>query len=383
MFAVFFSSLIVVCISIKKIIYIAKKCHLFDDPKEIRKVHLDKTPNLGGVAIYTTILLTTSIFTSYYHIQEINYIFAATVIIFTLGLTDDLVGVAPHKKFLAQFLAAFTVTVIANIRFTSFYGIFGIGEIPYAVSLVLTMLFIIFLINAFNLIDGVNCLAGSIALMTNIVFAVCFWKMQQYGSMLLSISISGALTGFLYFNKTPAKIFMGDTGSLTLGLIISVFSIFFIESNNALTMLNSKPTFLSAPVIVLGLLIVPIFDALRVFTLRIISNKSPFYADRNHIHHRLLNFNFTHLQVTGILSLVNIIFITIVFSLNNLGNETVLLIIVALTLFLNFTSWLILKMKNNKAEKPRNSSKNLDIEMITPQAKESDDWKLFGIKVDI
>ena len=220
------------------------------------------------------------------------------------------------------------------------------------------------MINAFNLIDGVNCLAGSIALMANIVFALCFWKMQHLGFMLLSTSISGALIGFLYYNKTPAKIFMGDTGSLTLGLIIAVFSINFIEYNNALTIFNNRPVFLSAPVIVLGLLIIPIFDALRVFTLRIISNKSPFNADRNHIHHRLLDLNFSHLQVTGILSIVNIIFIVIVFSLNNLGYEFVLSIIVSLTLFLNFSSWLMLRKKNNKIQDYIDTTENLNIELV-------------------
>lgn len=345
---VFFSALLIVCFCIKKIIYVANKCHLFDNPNEIRKVHLDKTPNLGGVAIYITLIACSAIFVSYYPIPKINYIFVASIIIFTLGLTDDLVGVDPKKKFFAQFIASLTVTVIANIRFTSFYGIFGIGEIPYLLSIVLSVLFIIFLINAFNLIDGINCLAGGVALLANMVFAFCFWQMHQLGFMLLAIAICGVLIGFLFYNKTPAKIFMGDTGSLSLGFIMAIFSINFIESNNALVLLH-KPIFSSAAVIVLGLLIVPIFDALRVFTLRILNCKSPFDADRNHIHHRLLELNFTHLQATSALLSVNVLFVFIVFSFNNLGNETLLIIIGCLAVSLNVTSWFLLHKKNNKA----------------------------------
>ncbi len=358
---VFFSTLFIVCFSIKKIIYVAKKCHLFDNPNEIRKVHLDKTPNLGGVAIYITLITCASIFVSYYPIPKINYIFVASIIIFTLGLTDDLVGVDPKKKFFAQFLASLTVTVIANIRFTSFYGIFGIGEIPYGLSIFLSVLFIIFLINAFNLIDGINCLAGGVALLANIVFAICFWQMQQYGIMLLAIAICGVLIGFLFYNKTPAKIFMGDTGSLSLGFIMAIFSINFIESNNALV-LQHKPSFTSAAVIVLGLLIVPIFDALRVFILRILKGKSPFDADRNHIHHRLLDLNLTHLKATATLLAVNILFVTIVFSFNNLGNETLLLIIGFLAVTLNITSWFLLYKKNNKITNYDRVSDNLIVE---------------------
>ncbi len=345
---VFFSALLIVCFSIKKIIYVANKCHLFDNPNEIRKVHLDNIPNLGGVAMYITIIACAAIFASYYPIPKINYIFVASIIIFTLGLTDDLVGVDPKKKFFAQFIASLTTTVIANIRFTSFYGIFGIGEIPYGLSIILTVLFIIFLINAFNLIDGINCLAGGVALLANIVFAICFWQMHQLGFMLLAVTICGVLIGFLFYNKTPAKIFMGDTGSLSLGFVMAIFSINFIESNYAISLVH-KSVFSSAAVIILGLLIIPIFDALRVFTLRILNGKSPFDADRNHIHHRLLDLNFTHLQATATLLVINILFIIIVFFFNNLGNEKLLCIIIFITLLLNGSSWLLLNKKNNKS----------------------------------
>ncbi len=357
---IFIVSIILVCVSIKKIIYVANKCHLFDHPKENRKIHITKTPNLGGVSIYISLIIVSAIFISYNSIAHINYIFVASVIIFTLGLTDDLVGVAPIKKIFAQFLAAFTIAIFANLRFTSFYGIFGIGILPYYISIILTVVFIIFLINAFNLIDGINCLAASVGLLASIVFGICFWKMNQLGFMFLSVAIAGALIGFLYYNKTPAKIFMGDTGSLSLGFIMAVFSINFIESNHVYALINHKSLFLSAPVIVLGLLIIPIFDALRVFTLRVLSNKSPFDADRNHIHHRLLDLNFTHLQATIILITVNTVFVSIVFLFNSLGNETLLLIITLLAVFLNIFSWFLLFKKNNKEGANYNvSSSNL------------------------
>lgn len=151
---------------------------------------------------------------------------------------------------------------------------------------------------------------------------------------------------------------MGDTGSLSLGFLIAILSINFIETNYALAQLH-KPVFLSGPVIILGLLILPIFDALRVFTLRIISGKSPFSADRNHIHHRLLDFKFTHLESTAILLSINIMFVAIVLLFNNLGNEKLLGVIIILSLLFNSTSWLILNKKNNKTTDYSKVSENL------------------------
>jgi UDP-N-acetylmuramyl pentapeptide phosphotransferase/UDP-N-acetylglucosamine-1-phosphate transferase len=314
-FFIFVANFLLVCYSIRKIIYIAHKKHLFDEPSEVRKIHLTKTPNLGGIAICAALVFTSSLFLSYVTIPKINYLIFVSLVLFILGTTDDLVGVNPTKKIIAQLAVALIITTLADCRITSLYGFFGITALPYIVSIVLSSIFIIFLINAFNLIDGIDCLAGSIGLLVCICFAYYYWKMQQTGWVFIAVATAGCLSGFLLFNRTPAKIFMGDTGSIFLGFITALLSINFIELNKPVLFAIPPQVTGSAPAIVFGLLIIPAFDTLRIFVLRIIHKKSPFAADRNHIHHRMLDLGLTHLQSTGILLLVNLIALLMVQTL--------------------------------------------------------------------
>jgi len=192
-----------------------------------------------------------------------------------------------------------------------------------------------FLINAFNLIDGINCLAGSIGFLVCAIFAFYFWQMHHTELLFLALAMCGSLGGFLFFNRTPARIFMGDTGSMFLGFIVAFFSINFIELNKAGYTGFVQPQFQSAPALVFGLLIIPVFDTCRVFILRILKKKSPFLADRNHIHHRLIDLNLSHLQATGVLLIVNIITLLPVFLLAKFRTEIVLLVMLVFVLVLN------------------------------------------------
>jgi UDP-GlcNAc:undecaprenyl-phosphate/decaprenyl-phosphate GlcNAc-1-phosphate transferase len=333
---IFLSAFILVYYSIKKIIYISHKKHLFDEPSEDRKIHHTKTPNLGGVAIFSSITITACLFFPLSGVSHLNYIILSSLILFIVGLTDDLVGVNPAKKIIAQLLVAFTITLLADCRFTNFYGLFGLNEMPFAISILLSSLFIIFLINAFNLIDGINCLSGSIGFLACVTFAFYFLRMHQAGLLFVSVAMCGCLAGFLLFNKTPAKIFMGDTGSIFLGFIVAMLSIKFIELSKTGSAGLMQPEFQSAPGLVFGLLIIPVFDTLRIFSLRILKRKSPFRADRNHIHHRLIDLKFSHLQTTGILMAVNIFCLLLVFFLAHLlKTEILLLIITGFILILN------------------------------------------------
>lgn len=365
---IFLVSFVIACLFIQKIIYVSNKKHLFDEPLEDRKIHIQKIPNLAGVAMFASVLLTTSIITAITPIAQLNYIFASSIILFSLGLTDDLVGVAPNKKILAQFGVALIIAMLAGLRFTSFYGILGLHSMPYAVSIILTTLFILLIINAFNLIDGINCLAAGIGFLVCCTFAICFWNMGQSGLMLLSTSVAGCLGGFICYNRTPAKIFMGDTGSLSLGFLISLFAINFIELNKPDMVNGIPPAFKSAPAITFGLLIIPIFDSLRVFILRILAKKSPFSADRNHVHHRLLDLNFSHMQATAVLIAVNIVSIVIVFSFGFLGNEILSILVCAFIIMLNIVSYQILAKRNEIKAKEINTitSNNLRLRSSNP-----------------
>ena len=229
--SIFLTTLALVFFSIKKLIYVSHTKHLFDEPYEARKVHSTRTPNLGGMAIFRSMMFTSFLFLPDSSIHQLKYFIISSVVIFILGVTDDLVGVNPVKKIIPQLGVALLTTLWGNARFTSFYDFLGLTEMPFGVSIFVSVFFILLLINAFNLIDGINCLAGSIGLLACLIFAYYFWKMQETGLLFLSIAMCGCLVGFLFYNRTPARIFMGDTGSLFLGFIVSVFAVNLIELN--------------------------------------------------------------------------------------------------------------------------------------------------------
>jgi UDP-GlcNAc:undecaprenyl-phosphate/decaprenyl-phosphate GlcNAc-1-phosphate transferase len=325
--AIILITFLTVCLAIKKIIYVSFKKHLFDEPVEERKIHLKNTPNLGGVAIFFSIFFTCSLFISTNSIANFNYVIAAAVILFTLGLTDDLVGVSPPKKLAAQLLAAVLATVLADIRFKSFYGVFGIQELTYWSSILFSVCFIVFLINAVNLIDGINALAGSVGLLCCTAFSFFFLKLNEPVLSYISIGMCGCLAGFLLYNITPAKIFMGDTGSLFLGFILSVFSIKFLEIFQAAPEMIKAQMPVSAPAILLAMLIIPVVDTLRIFFLRVKEKKSPFDADRNHIHHLLLDLRLSHMQATGILTGANLSVFVLVYLSGRTKTEYIMLLV--------------------------------------------------------
>jgi UDP-GlcNAc:undecaprenyl-phosphate/decaprenyl-phosphate GlcNAc-1-phosphate transferase len=346
---IFLVTLALVTFAIRKIIYVSHKKHLFDEPSENRKIHKASTPNLGGVAIFAIMIFSASIFLPYTDIANSNYILAAAVILFTLGLTDDLVGVDPTKKIWAQLVAAVIITVPGDFRFTSFYGMFGVHDIPYAVSILVSVFFVLFLVNAFNLVDGINCLAGSIALLACLVFAWSFSELQQTGYVFLAMALAGCLAGFLFFNRTPAKIFMGDTGSLFLGFMMAVFAIHFMELNKYDAIRQPNPLFQSAPAIVISLMIIPFFDTLRVFSLRIWNKKSPFHADRNHVHHRLIDLKFSHMQASAILLVTTMAALSLVLLFQQLNLEMIFFILIVFALALNWLLTTALSVRTRKA----------------------------------
>jgi len=335
-----------VCYAIRKIIYVSHKKHLFDEPSEQRKVHITRTPNLGGVAIFSSMLIAACFFVPRTGIIDQNYILAGSIVIFFLGLTDDLVGMNPNKKIFGQLVAALIVVLPGKVHFTSWQGFLGWGEMSYWTGALTAVMFILLITNAFNLIDGINCLAGSIGLLACLGFACFFWKMHFSGYYFLALALCGCLAGFLVYNRTPARIFMGDTGALLLGFILSVFSIVFIEANKPGIFV--VPSFKGAPAIVLGLLVIPIYDTLRVFILRIMHGKFPFSADRSHLHHRLIDLGLSHIQATGVLLLANVITGWFVVSFQELRMESRIFGVIVFTLLMN---WVLGRIYGRRANR--------------------------------
>lgn len=305
------------------IIQVARDKKLFDEPDE-RKVHKVVIPTLGGLGIFAGFILSTLIGAPSAGGRELQFFAAAAIVIFFLGIKDDILVLSAAKKFLGQLIAAGIIIWFGKIQITDMHGLFGIHEIPQTASLALTFFTALVITNSFNLIDGVDGLAGSLGLLTTLVFGTYFFYVGQGMYAVMAFALSGSLIAFLIYNFSPAKIFMGDTGSLLIGLVNSVLVIKFI--NVAGNPGTSYPLE-AAPAIGFAILIVPLFDTLRVFGLRILDRRSPFSPDRTHIHHFLLDLGLNHKKITFVCLGVNIGFIALAFLLRGLGTTIVLSIV--------------------------------------------------------
>ena len=311
----FLTSLLVVIFGIPSVITVAKQKGLFDKPDH-RKLHVNKVPRLGGLAIIAGFSIAVSIWGIPTGIaSRLQYLQAALIILFFSGLKDDTVALTPMKKLMSQLFATALVVVGEDIRITSFYGLFGVTELNIWVSYILSVFTIVVITNAFNLIDGIDGLAGGLGFIISITFGLWFNFIDQVGWSIISFSLAGALIGFLVFNFNPAKIFMGDAGSLCTGFLLAIMAVQFIEFNRPEVQNYYKIT--TAPVIAIAILVIPLFDTLRVFTIRLLKKKSPFSADRNHLHHILLNTGLGHKEVSLVLYIVNIVFVLIAFLLKD------------------------------------------------------------------
>lgn len=329
----FITSFALTYLAIPSIINVAIKKRLYDEPGD-RRSHTVSTPSLGGIAIFAGTLFSIILWTPFRYFGDMQYILCAFIIIFLIGVKDDIDPISPGTKFMGELFAAGILVFRANIRLTSLYGFFGIDALPEFVSIALSIFTIIVIINAFNLIDGINGLSASIGILICSVLGTWFYLVESIEIAVVAFALCGALIAFLKYNVTPAKIFMGDTGALLLGLICSILTIKFIEHHNDM---SGQYTFTSAPSVAIAILILPLFDTLRVFTLRIIEGKSPFNPDRKHIHHILIDTGLSHMQATGFLLLFNALFIFLAFILQDMGNMKLLLII--LTLAFVLTQW--------------------------------------------
>ncbi len=333
-------------LAIPSIISVAIKKGLCDEPGE-RRAHQITTPSLGGIGIFAGMIFSIILWTPFNYFGDLQYILCAFIIIFLIGAKDDIDPMNPGRKFIGQIFAACILVFKANVKLTSLYGIFGIYDIPEVASILLSVFTIIVIINAFNLIDGINGLSGSIGTLISVLLGSWFFLIDRLEIAIVAFSLAGALVAFLKYNVSPAKIFMGDTGSLLLGLVCSILAIQFIELHQGLG--DSPYKFKSAPSVAIGIMILPLFDTLRVFTMRIIRGRSPFQPDRNHIHHLLLDSGLNHMQATGVLILVNILFILMAIKLQGIGNLYLLLVIFSIAVIL--TSFLFLYARQQRIKK--------------------------------
>ena len=267
-----------------------------------RNSHEGFTPNIGGIAIVFGLLLS-NLFVLVYYLEQNRTIIVdidsvyllrsyliitvSCILLFIVGLADDLTSLSSRFRFLVQLIIAFIICYFGDVRIESLSGLFGIYELSYFVSLVFSIIVAIFIINSFNLTDGLDSLATTLGICILSSFAVLFIMNNNMYHASLALAGVCSLLAFWFYNRPPAKIFMGDCGSLVIGFIIAYCAIKLcnIPIDNSGTI---------NPVFILCILAYPSIDTIRVFLVRIFSGKSPFLADRNHIHHLLVDKDFSH-----------------------------------------------------------------------------------------
>ncbi len=312
--------------AIPVIINVSNIKKLYDVPNA-RKVHASPIPSLGGLGIFAGFTLSCLLSISLADHPAFQYFFAAALIIFFLGIKDDILVLTPMKKIIGQIIATFIVIYKGGVVIHSMHGFLGVNEVPEVVSLILTYLTILMIINSFNLIDGVDGLAAGLGIFTTLTFGVYFYTINHIEYSALAFAMSGSLLAFLIFNRSPARIFMGDTGSLLIGLVNAILVVHFINVAGSPVIANPVN---AVPALAIAILIIPLFDTVRVFSIRIFNRRSPFSPDRNHIHHILLDRGMSHKKVCFTLLMTNISFVVIAYFLRSYSSNIVIPVLAAL-----------------------------------------------------
>lgn len=319
----FVTAFIVALLFIPPLISFIFRFKLMDIP-DTRKEHIVPVPTMGGVAIiagmFSALLLW---FPFRYETMQVVFFFSV-IVLCLLGIMDDIRDMPAKYKFMIQFAVAFLIAV-SGTRINSFEGLFGIHELSLPAQYFVTVIAIVGITNAFNLVDGIDGLAGGLAFMSLVTLGIFLTLSGDGLTAVIAFALSGAVLAFLYYNFNPARIFMGDTGSLVLGFVTAVLCIRLMQVNGS----AENPVIPHAPVFILGMVLIPVFDTLRVFAMRSFRGKSPFMADRTHIHHLLTNAGFNHGFAAKLIYALHAIILMEVFILRNMRMELILLIMFA------------------------------------------------------
>ncbi len=342
----FASALVITWYYIPKVIKVVKERHLEDKPG-FNKIHKHDVPTLGGIGIFGGFIFGFLVGVNGY-MPGLSYFTAAAVFLLFVGIKDDLVYLNPKKKFWGELGAAVVVAVFTNIHITHFHGFLGITDIAVSTSYIVTILLIVLIINAVNLIDGIDGLAAAVGIIASLAFGTFFYLSGQYGYTVMAAALLGALIAFLRYNMSegPKKIFMGDSGSLVIGFTLAVLAVRF---NEIVAAGEAVVDLKSAPAISVGILIVPLYDTLRVMILRLRDRKSMFIGDKRHIHHLMLRAGFSHKQATLWIALFNVFIIAVAFLLDGIGILWLGLVLLALCLIATYFITLAIRKRETAA----------------------------------
>jgi UDP-N-acetylmuramyl pentapeptide phosphotransferase/UDP-N-acetylglucosamine-1-phosphate transferase len=324
----FVTSFVMAMILMPLLILLIKRFKLYDVPN-LRKEHTLPIPTMGGIAVCISMAAACVLWYPFTNdVVTVSFFFSIAVL-FIIGIMDDMWDVSANYKFAIQ-LGVSLLICFSGIRITSFNGLFGIYELPVMAQYTFTIIAIAGITNSINLIDGIDGLAGGIGFMSLLILGLFLTLSGDSITALIAFALAGSLLGFLYYNFNPARIFMGDTGSLVLGFVVAVLCIRLIGLN--VGQLNAVLP--NAPIFCLSIVLIPVFDTLRVFSLRLWKGKSPFDPDKTHIHHLLTNNGWSHSFASKLICTAHGIILILAYLLNKLPQEVELLLLcIAMFLF--------------------------------------------------
>ncbi len=342
-------------LAIPKIIKHVAESNWLDQPDE-RKVHKNAIPTMGGIGIFIGFMAAVLPLLIFEINIPIAVIMLGVVVLFITGLADDRFDISAKFRLFLQLFLAFLVAA-SGIRIESALGLFGIYELAEPVQYILTIFLIAGFINAFNMIDGIDGLAGGIGAINALVLTVLFTLAGDFFFALSSFALFGALIAFLRFNFNPAKIFMGDTGSMLIGFILVVFSIHYLQNGTTIYTDNST-------LLVVALLVFPCFDIFRTVLFRVLKGKSPMKPDKSHLHHLLLKLGAGHSMASAILYAFNLsMILCTALMLYYFGSNAALIACVILCFVLMETlAWVKFRIVSGQSKKIDKKIKSLTSE---------------------
>ena len=344
MILAFTGAFLVTWFSIPLIIKVSLRRNLTDKPGP-HKIHQNDIPTLGGIGIFMGFAFGFLLSVNG-NMDGVASFMAAILILLFIGIKDDLLSISPIKKIMMQVCSGLIISTFTSLRFTSFHGFLSFQEIPVVISFIITILIIVTIINSFNLIDGIDGLASSVGIIISTTYGAWFWLSGDYGYAVMAIALTGALSIFLICNVSNGrnKIFMGDTGTMVIGFVLAVMTIRFNEINADGISFHRLE---SSPSVSIAILIVPLFDTIRVIIIRLIRHHKIFIADNRHLHHLLLRIGCTHKKATLLISLANIFIIVVAFLLDKTGIFLLAIILLSVSLFLTILVYIKVAKKEN------------------------------------
>jgi len=336
----------------------ANRFQLMDHPNT-RKTHLKPTPILGGVSIFISVIFALALTVSFLFVNsfsiDINFkrifgLFSAVSLMVFFGLKDDIFDVSPLEKVVFQIITALFVIISCEVRIESFDGLFGVYELSTFFSYVFSVFVFVTVVNAFNLIDGIDGLSASVGLVSTLCFGLFFFLNDLVTQSVIMFCYSGALVSFLIFNFKK-RLFLGDNGSMSLGVVIAfgVFSV--ITTTNELNPVERTGYFIhNSSVIILALISFPLLDTIRVFCVRLKQGKNPFSPDRNHLHHHLIRLKLSHFESTFLVVTYTLILTSVALALNSWNITSHFFVVLLLSSFIYLISWAS-KKKHRKYNK--------------------------------